>query len=54
MDDFFHLALGMAAGILLGMMIILASSESHNTIIENGYGQYCPDTGDFAFTGECE
>lgn len=24
-----------------------------SVIVEKGYGLYCPDTGDFAFIGEC-
>jgi hypothetical protein len=54
MNDFLSIMLGMACGILIGMVIMTTGGKSHGTIIGKGYGLYCPDTGDFAFTGECE
>tara|TARA_R110000824_G_scaffold234328_1_gene422864 strand:+ start:63 stop:236 length:174 start_codon:yes stop_codon:yes gene_type:complete len=54
MDEFLMMLVGFGAGILIGMMIIIVGSENHKTIIQNGYGLYCPNTGDFAFIGECE
>jgi hypothetical protein len=54
MDDFLFLVLGMAGGVLVGMMIVFSIGESHKTIVEKGYGLYCPDNGKFAFTGECQ
>jgi hypothetical protein len=54
MDEFLMMLVGLGAGILIGMMIVIVGSENHKTIIQNGYGLYCPDTGAFAFTGECD
>ena len=53
-DDFISLIVGLIGGVFLGAGLIATGGESHGTIIEKGYGLYCPDTGDFAFTGECE
>jgi hypothetical protein len=45
---------GMIFGILFGILFAaLNPDETHQTIIEKGYGLYCPDTGEFAFIGEC-
>tara|TARA_R110000823_G_scaffold216484_1_gene346100 strand:+ start:129 stop:320 length:192 start_codon:yes stop_codon:yes gene_type:complete len=52
-DDFIPLILGLVAGVFLGAGLIVSGSESHKTIVEKGYGIYCPDNGKFAFTGEC-
>jgi hypothetical protein len=51
MGDWF---IGLLVGILVGLMYAVVSGESHDTIIEKGYGIYCPDNGKFAFTGECQ
>jgi hypothetical protein len=43
----------MIVGIIIGLTSLSTQVESHNTIVEKGYGIYCPDNGKFAFTGEC-
>lgn len=37
---------------LLGFYI--GQESSQQSLIERGYGLYCPNTGEFAFVGECE
>jgi hypothetical protein len=54
MPDFITFVVGLLAGMFLGAGLMNIAGEGHMTIIEKGYGLYCPNTGDFAFTGECE
>ena len=53
-DDFIPLVVGLFGGLFLGAGLIATGGETHQIIIDKGYGLYCPDTGDFAFTGECD
>jgi hypothetical protein len=53
-SDFLPLVIGLLGGLFLGAGLIATGGESHGTIIQKGYGIYCPDTGNFAFTGECK
>ena len=52
-DDFISLIVGLIGGLTVAGLIA-TGGKSHGTIIEKGYGLYCQDTGDFAFTGECK
>jgi hypothetical protein len=52
-DDFIPLILGLICGLFLGAGLVATGGESHGTIVEKGYGIYCPHNGEFAFTGEC-
>ena len=53
MVEFLNFALGIAGGFFIGLTVF-SGGVSYGIIIDKGYGLYCPDTGDFAFTGECE
>lgn len=35
-------------------MYHLTTYDWQTQIIERGYGEFCPDTGKFAFKGECD
>jgi hypothetical protein len=48
------LTLGVVLGIVVGILLVGYNTEQHTTIIEKGYGLYCPQDGNFAFAGECE
>jgi hypothetical protein len=54
MNEFITLVVGLLGGLFLGVVLLFTGGESHKTIIDKGYGLYCPDTGAFAFIGECD
>ncbi len=49
-------AAGVMAGIFAGLFIFtgLTNDEWQDRLINRGMAQYCPDTGEWAFKGECE
>jgi hypothetical protein len=48
------ISLGVVVGIIVGILLMSYNGEQHTTIIEKGYGLYCPQDGNFAFAGECK
>ena len=46
---------GIAAGLLVGFLWFPAVTTSNleHQAIERGYAAYCPDTGNWAWKGEC-
>lgn len=43
-------------GLIVGGSIAygLTTTGFRMTLVEKGYGMYCPDTGGFAYVGECD
>ena len=54
MNEFILIFIGGFFGVLVGFVIADGIAIPNAIIIEKGYGLYCPDTGNFAFVGECE
>lgn len=52
----FEAALVIIAVVLVGVFIggqWYGKHKMEQQAVENGYALYCPDTGDFAWSGEC-
>ena len=50
-DSIFFFLIGISVGLFLGSYLSL--DDMQKQAIDRGYGIYCPDTGAWAWKGEC-
>lgn len=53
MDEFISIVVFIAVTVAVLVTMTINNDLWQKALIERGYAQYCPTTGDFAWNGEC-
>ena len=54
MEEFISIVIVSIALVAVSVTMAINNNKWQKNVIERGYAQYCPTTGDFAWKGECE